>query len=230
LRKLAIARGFMVYEGLRGSAGLDLKPQGYDIDMANLIGKEARREGRDHAGDQRQPHSLPADQEGRPRDLQPRQEPGAREGHRLLDRLCAVLPGVFGTKDRWSCQAPADLRQDHRRHPRRHRGPGADQDRAAGATIKRFEDNNATIAAFVSGQVHLIATGARWPATSPKKVPPARRAQIRDQGQPCFIGLNKGEPSCAKVNEIIAKAKASGDIEQAVGEVARPPAGLPPGF
>ncbi len=29
----------------------------------------------------------------------------------------------------------------------------------ASATIKRYEDNNATISAFVSGQVDLIATG-----------------------------------------------------------------------
>jgi polar amino acid transport system substrate-binding protein len=35
----------------------------------------------------------------------------------------------------------------------------------ASADIKRFEDNNATVSAFVSGQVQAIATGARWPAT-----------------------------------------------------------------
>ena len=33
------------------------------------------------------------------------------------------------------------------------------------ADIKRFEDNNATVSAFVSGQVQAIATGRRWPAT-----------------------------------------------------------------
>ena len=34
--KIAVPQDFAPF----GSAGLDLKPQGYDIDMANLIGKE----------------------------------------------------------------------------------------------------------------------------------------------------------------------------------------------
>ena len=39
------------------------------------------------------------------------------------------------------------------RHARRDRGPGARQGRAAQRRLKRFEDNNATISAFVAGQV-----------------------------------------------------------------------------
>ena len=85
--KIAVPQDFAPF----GSAGPDLKPQGYDIDMANLIAKELGVKVEIIAGHQRQPHSLPADQEGRPRHLQPRQEPRAREGDRLLRRLCAVL-------------------------------------------------------------------------------------------------------------------------------------------
>ena len=38
---------------------------------------------------------------------------------------------------------------------------GVDHDTArfATATIKRYEDNNGTISAFLSGQVQLVATG-----------------------------------------------------------------------
>ena len=43
------------------------------------------------------------------------------------------------------------------------------------ATVKRFEDNNATITAFVSGQVDLIATGNTVAAAianrSPQRAP-----------------------------------------------------------
>ena len=55
--KIAIPTDFPPY----GFVGTDLKPQGLDIDMANYIGEQARREGRTGAGDQRQPHPLPAD-------------------------------------------------------------------------------------------------------------------------------------------------------------------------
>ena len=85
--KVAVPQDFAPF----GSAGPDLKPQGYDIDMANLIAKELGVKAEIVAGHQRQPHPLPADQEGRPRHLQPRQESRAREGDRLLGRLCAVL-------------------------------------------------------------------------------------------------------------------------------------------
>ena len=52
-------------------------------------------------------------------------------------------------------------------------------------TVKRYEDNNATISAFISGQVDLIATGNVVAASIAEKVQgtPAG-AEIRDQGQP----------------------------------------------
>ncbi len=45
------------------------------------------------------------------------------------------------------------------------------------------------------------------------------------KNSPCYVGLNKNEPKLlAKLNEIIAKAKARGELEQALGEVAEEPA------
>ena len=125
--KIAVPQDFAPF----GSAGLDLKPQGYDIDMANLIAKALGREGRAHPGDQRQPHSLSADQQGRPRHLQPRQERRAREGDRLLHRLCAVLLRRVRHQGHRGCDKRGrSQRQDHRRHARRHRGAGIVEDRA----------------------------------------------------------------------------------------------------
>ena len=98
------------------------------------------------------------------------------------------------------------------------------------ATVKRFEDNNATIAAFVSGQVDLIATGNTVAAAIAEKLParaPALKFVIKDS--PCYVGLNKNEPALlAKVNEIITKAKASGDIAKLSEKWLKAP--LPPGF
>ena len=82
------------------------------------------------------------------------------------------------------------------------------------ATVKRYEDNNATISAFISGQVDLIATGNVIAAAIAEKStarPPVVKFVIKDS--PCYVGLNKDEPKLmAKVNEIIAKAKKSGEL------------------
>ena len=98
------------------------------------------------------------------------------------------------------------------------------------ATVKRFEDNNATIAAFISGQVDLIATGNTVAAAIAEKVParaPTLKFVIKDS--PCYLGLNKDEPKLlAKVNEIITKAKASGEIAKLSEKWLKAP--LPPGF
>jgi len=114
------------------------------------------------------------------------------------------------------------------------RGAMEDQELAkvapASLEYKRFEDNNATIAAFVSGQVDLIATGNTVAAAIAEKVParaPTLKFVIKDS--PCYVGLNKNEPALlAKVNEIITKAKASGDIAKLSEKWLKAP--LPPGF
>jgi polar amino acid transport system substrate-binding protein len=98
------------------------------------------------------------------------------------------------------------------------------------ATIKRYEDNNATIAAFISGQVDLIATGNTVAAAIAEKSPsrpPVLKFMIKDS--PCYVGLNKGEPALmAKVNEIIAKAKTSGELNKLSQKWLK--ADLPAGF
>ncbi len=85
-----------------------------------------------------------------------------------------------------------------------------------GATIKRFEDNNSTIAAYLAGQVDLIASGnvvmVAITERNPKRVP-ALKVKLKDS--PVYVGLNKNEPELLKkVNEILATAKTDGSLEK----------------
>ena len=83
-----------------------------------------------------------------------------------------------------------------------------------GATIKRFEDNNATISAFLSGQVPLIATGNIVAAAISEKRP-ANKLDLKFmiKNSPCYVGLNKGEPQLKeRINQIVAKAKKDGTL------------------
>jgi polar amino acid transport system substrate-binding protein len=72
--------------------------------------------------------------------------------------------------------------------------------------IKRFEDNNATVSAFVSGQTQLIATGASVAGNMMAQEPAAgRRIQVRAQGLAQLHRRGQGRGQAApKVNEIIA--------------------------
>jgi polar amino acid transport system substrate-binding protein len=83
-----------------------------------------------------------------------------------------------------------------------------------GATLKRFEDNNSTIAAYLSGQVDLIASGnvvmAAIAERNPQRVP-LMKINLKDS--PTYVGLNKNEAALlARVNAIIASAKADGSL------------------
>jgi polar amino acid transport system substrate-binding protein len=88
----------------------------------------------------------------------------------------------------------------------------------ATATIKRFEDNNTTMSAFLSGQVELVATGnvvaAAIAERDPKRSP---KVKFILSNSPCYIGLNKGEAALlAKVNDIVSAAKKGRHARQAL--------------
>ncbi|MCQ1060938.1 transporter substrate-binding domain-containing protein [Photobacterium sp. DNB23_23_1] len=81
-------------------------------------------------------------------------------------------------------------------------------------TIRRFEDNNTTISAYVSGQVDLIATGnviASEIATKFPKRHPETKFAIKNS--PCFIGVRKGQKSLlTEVNSLIQQAYTEGKL------------------
>jgi len=99
------------------------------------------------------------------------------------------------------------------------RGAMEDQElaRVAPATLeyKRFEDNNATIAAFAAGQTQLLATSAAVAGNLMQRNPGLNTEyKLLLKDSPCFVGVAKGEDALlAKVNDIIAAAKAAGELE-----------------
>ena len=81
-----------------------------------------------------------------------------------------------------------------------------------------------------SGQVDLIATGNTVAAAIASKNPdraPVLKFVIKDS--PCYVGMNKEEAALkAKINAIIAKAKADGELTKLSMKWLKAP--LPPGF
>jgi polar amino acid transport system substrate-binding protein len=224
--KIAVPQDFAPF----GSAGPDLKPQGYDIDMANLIGKELGVK----------TEIIPVTSANRIPYLQTRKADlvisslGKNpEREKVIDFSDAYAPffsGVYGTK----AIAVSKLEDLAGKTIGATRGAIEEQEISKAApgntTVKRYEDNNATITAFVSGQVDLIATGNTVAAAIAEKStarPPVLKFVIKDS--PCYIGLNKNEPKLlAKMNEIIAGAKKSGALAKISEKWLKAP--LPEGF
>ena len=226
LIKIAIPTDFPPY----GFVGIDLKPQGLDIDMANYIATKMGVK----------IELIPVSSPNRIAYLQTKKADLVisslgknAEREKVIDFSAAYAPffsGVFGTK----AIVAADYAALKGKTIGATRGAIEEQELSknapADATVKRFEDNNATIAAFISGQVDLIATGNTVAAAIAEKStarPPVLKFVIKDS--PCYIGLNKDEPKLlAKVNEIIAAAKASGELTKLSEKWLKAP--LPPGF
>ena len=80
---------------------------------------------------------------------------------------------------------------------------------------KRFEDNNATIAAFVAGQTQTIATSAAVAGDMMKRNPQLGvEYKLLLKDSPNFIGVAKGEDKLrTRVNDILAEAKKSGELD-----------------
>lgn len=199
-----------------GSIGADMKPIGYDIDTAALLAQKmgVKLELVPVTSANRIPYLTT-----NKADLVISSLGKNAEREKVIDFSVAYAPffnGVFGPKD-MAVSKPADLSGKTIGVTR-----GAVEDLAlskiapADATIKRFEDNNGTISAFLSGQVQLVATGnvvaAAILAKHPPKLP---EPKFLIQDSPCFIGLNKNEPRLqAKVDEIITAAKKDGSLNK----------------
>ncbi len=197
-----------------GSVGPDLKPVGYDIDTAKLIA--ARLGVAVELVPVTSANRIAYLQTGKV-DLVISSMGKNAEREKVIDFSEAYAPffnGVFGPAD-IKASKPEDLDGKTLGVTR-----GAVEDielskiAPAGAIIKRYEDNNGTISAFLSGQVQLIATGNIVAAAILARNPPKKpETKFLIKNSPCYIGLNKNEPALkAKLDAILGQAKTDGSL------------------
>ncbi|MBP0600600.1 transporter substrate-binding domain-containing protein [Herbaspirillum sp. LeCh32-8] len=197
-----------------GSVDSDLKPQGFDIDVANLIAKKmgVKVELIPVSSANRIPYLTT-----KKVDLVISSMGKNAEREKVIDFTAAYAPffnGVFGPAD-MSVKSAADLAGKTIAVTR---GSVEDLELTkiipANATVKRYEDNNSTISSFLSGQVQLVATGNVVAAAIIAKNPPKKpETKFLIKDSPCFIGLNKGEKKLQdKVDAILADAKKDGSL------------------
>ena len=213
-----------------GFVGTDLKPIGLDIDMANYIGKKLGVA----------VELVPVVSASRIPALQTRKADlviatlGKNpEREKVIDFASSYSPffqAVFGPKN-ISVKGFADLAGKSVGVTR-----GAMEDQELGKVApssvdtKRFEDNNATIAAFVSGQVQFVALGASVAGNMMAKNPQlSSEYKLLLKESPNFIGVAKGEEKLkAKVNAIVAEAKKTGELDAMAKKwLGRPAGDLP---
>lgn len=213
-----------------GFVGTDLKPIGLDIEMANYIGKKLGVEV--ELVIVTSSNRIPALQT-RKADLVISTLGKNPDREKVIDFTIAYSPffqAVFGPKT-IAAKSFADLAGKTVGVTR-----GAMEDheltKMAPPTVdtKRFEDNNATIAAYSSGQVQFVALGASVAGNMMAKNPQlGTEYKLLLKDSPNFIGVAKGEDKLkARVNEIITEAKKSGDIDAMAKKwLGRPAGDLP---
>ncbi len=223
---IAIPTDFPPY----GFVGTDLKPQGLDVDMANYIAAKlgVKVELVAVTSANRIPYL-----QTKKADLVISTLGKNPERAAVIDFTAAYSPffqAVFAPKGT-AIKNAADLAGKTVAVTR-----GAIEDMElskiapASADIKRFEDNNTTVSAFVSGQTQAIATGASVAGNMMARNPQlGAEYKFVLKDSPNYIGVGKGEDKLRlKVNEIIAAAKASGDIDKMAQKwLGRPAGSLP---
>lgn len=191
-----------------GSVGTDLQPQGYDIDVARYLAQEMKLK----------LQLVPVTSANRVPYLQTNKVDLVisslgknSEREKVIDFSRAYAPfflGVFGPQ----AGTVSDAQQLADKSVGVTRGAVEDmvlsEIAPKAAQIKRYEDNNTTLSAYLSGQVEYIATGnlvvAAIAAQNPAKAPVAK-FMLKDS--PCYIGIKKGEAALqAKVDSLIAQA------------------------
>lgn len=199
-----------------GSVGTDLQPQGYDIDMARYLAKQMKLKLQlvPVTSANRVPY-LQTDKV----DLVISSLGKNAEREKVIDFSNAYAPfflGVFGPKDAPVKEA-AGLSGKTVGVTR-----GAVEDMVLSglapkdAQIKRYEDNNTTLSAYLSGQVQYVATGNLVVAAIARQnAAKAPVASFMLKDSPCYIGLKKEEPVLkAKVNALIEQGIKDGTLNK----------------
>ncbi|OUM03260.1 transporter substrate-binding domain-containing protein [Variovorax sp. JS1663] len=209
--KVAIPTDYPPY----GFVGPDMQPQGLDVEVAKLIAAKlgAKVELVPVTSANRIPYL-----QTKKADLVISTLGKNAEREKVIDFSSAYAPffqAVYASKS-LNIKSFADLAG---KSVAVTRGAMEDQELAkvapASLDYKRFEDNNATIAAFVAGQTQTLATSAAVAGNMMQKNPQlGAEYKLLLKDSPCFVGIAKGEDALkAKVNEIIAAAKKDGTLD-----------------
>lgn len=224
--KIAIPTDFPPY----GFVTTDLKPQGLDVEVAGYIAAKLGVK----------VELLPVTTANRIPYLQTHKADlvistlGKNpDREKVIDFTVAYSPfyiAVFGPKT-ITAKAPADL-AGKSISVTRGSIDDAELTKVAppAAEVRRFEDNNSTVSAFIAGQTQLIATSAQVAGTMMSKNPQlGAEYKFVLKDSPNFIGVAKGEDKLrAKVNEIILEARKNGDMDKiAMKWLGRPVGDLP---
>ncbi|PWC16900.1 transporter substrate-binding domain-containing protein [Brenneria corticis] len=209
-----------------GYVGSDMQPQGVDIDVARLIGEKMGVKVTliPVTG----PNRVPYLQTGKA-DMTISSLGKTEERAKVIDYSIAYAPffdAVFGggkvkatTTDELAGKTVAVTR-------------GSMQDEelttmAPKAVIRRFEDNNSTISAFLSGQTELVAIGTTVAGAMKQKNPRLDlELKVILSNSPCYVGMPKDQPDLvARVNQILRAAKADGTLDAIAQKWLGAPAG-----
>lgn len=224
--KIGVPTDFPPY----GFVGTDLKPQGLDVDMALYIAQKlgVKAELVAVTSANRIPYL-----QTKKADLVISTLGKNAEREKVIDFTAAYSPffqAVFAAKT-VNIKSFADLAGKSIGVTR---GAIEDQELSklapSSADVKRFEDNNATVSSFVAGQVQAIATGASVAGNMMAKNPQlSAEYKLLLKDSPNFIGVGKGEDKLRlKINDIIAEAKKSGDLDKIANKwLGRPAGDLP---
>jgi polar amino acid transport system substrate-binding protein len=196
-----------------GSIGPDMKPQGYDIEMGEYLARalKVKAEFVPITGENRMAYLATHKADLL---LSVGQTP---EREKVIDFSKPYAPyylAVFGPKS-LAVKSTADLAGKSVAVAR-----GTLEDLSvtkaapAGADIKRFEDPNGAISAFLTGQAQLLVVGNDVGATIIAKNPPVQPEQkFQLFSSPDHVGLKKQEPRLLKeVDAAIAQAKKDGTL------------------
>lgn len=198
-----------------GYVGGDMVPQGLDIDVANLLGSKLGV--KVTLVPVTGPNRVPYLQTGKA-DMTISSLGKTAERAKVIDYSIAYAPffdAVFGSA---KTQA-ANFGELAGKTVSVTRGSMQDEELtrlAPGAEIKRFEDNNSTISAYLSGQTQLVAIGTTIAGAMKQKQPKLDlQLKVILSNSPCYVGLPKDQPELvAKVNDILRAAKADGTLDK----------------
>ncbi|MBB5390599.1 MULTISPECIES: transporter substrate-binding domain-containing protein [unclassified Herbaspirillum] len=210
--RIAVPTDFAPY----GFVDADMQPKGLDIDMANLVAAKLGAKA----------VLVPVTSANRIPYLQTHKVDIVistlgknAEREKVVDFTAAYSPffiGVFGPKA-MAVKGGPDLAGKSIGVTR---GSMDDMELSkvapSSATLRRFEDNNSTIAAFAAGQTQLVATSVQVADVLMKNNPQLNTEfKFVLKVSPNFIGLPKNEDKLrARLNDILAAAKASGELDK----------------